>query len=280
MNEVTVKPTEGNVKKINSYQKENKEYVRVTSILSLLPSPGLDWWKKEKTAQAAILAMKRGLTENDALKLAMNGADDASKAARESGTLVHEILQKINKGESVDLSKIEDQVVKRKILAWVEFKHKNGIKTLSAERTVFSERYNVAGTLDLYGEMGGGLRFIGDYKPKIYDKVFIQLAAYNEFLKENKVIDKDVALMAFELTEDGVEVHTTDSFFAKGGRNKGQETHIPTQEELFSVFRSLHFIWRFQNIKVGKWEPLVKDFGDLSKDTMALLTAQEEQWKK
>ena len=261
-----------------TYKQNGAEFSRITSVLATIPSPALNYWLHEKVAQGAILAKDRGLSNTQALHFAMEAPEEASRDAREQGTTAHEIIRAFNAGKAIALKDISDPVVRKKVNVWMDFRMENKFETLSAERTLFSERYKIAGTLDHYGYFNDMVG-VDDFKTGgVYDKAFIQLSAYNEMLKENGITDHDIPLRVFQITEEEVIVHTPESFFKKKGRNSRQESHIPSHDELFAIFRCALLIYRFQILRAGKHEHLVKNFSDLAKDTSILISSLEAQW--
>lgn len=259
----------------DKYIKDGSEYARITSVLGTIPKPALDYWKSEKVALGAILGVRNGLSADDALKFALKAPEETSKDARDQGTTLHELIKTYNLGGSIALKDITDPTIKKKFCVWMDFRLHNEFKPLMAERTIFSDRYKIAGTLDHYGFLNG-VEGIDDFKTGgVYDSHFVQLAAYNEMLIENGATDKDLPLRVLQITEEEVIIHTPETFFQKGGKNKDQACHIPNHQELFLIFRCALFMWRFSKLKVGKHEHLVKSFSELAEDTSKLLKAME-----
>lgn len=274
MNNLAIKVTP------TTYEKDEKEYTRVTSVAKLMPNFGLDYWKQKQVALGAIAAKQNDKTDDEAFSFALKAPDAASRVARENGTLIHELLRKLNVGHKLNIDAIDDESVRNKVELWSAFRREHNTDTILAERTLFSDKYNIAGTLDLFWRCDGVVELADVKTGGVYETAFIQLAAYLEFLKELPEVKVDlssVELVVYQIKDDKVVRHTPSTFFKKGGRNAKQQCHIPTQKELFTIFRSLLLAWRFQVLKVGKWTQLVEDFSDMSNDVDKLLTEMELQ---
>jgi predicted RecB family nuclease len=100
---------------------------------------------------------------------------------------VHSIVEAYENGNVIDVDTIPDEYrgYAKAFYRWVD---QMKIKILEHERTVFSEKYKYAGTLDLLVNIGEDPRtYVIDVKTgkDIYSEAFMQISAYREALAES-----------------------------------------------------------------------------------------------
>lgn len=142
------------------------------------------------------------------------------------------------------------------IASWEAFKREHEIELIDSERVLFSERYRVAGTIDLRVKVDG-VTYVADLKTgSVQNKAFTQLAIYKHMLQEMGLSDGSEKLLVLggadsksKIADGGkVCMHTLDSWF------RGNVT----EEDLFTSFMCLRELWRLENLKSRKFEPVVK----------------------
>jgi genome maintenance exonuclease 1 len=148
-------------KGLNGYEIDGVWYPRVTSIVSIKAKPALYKFYADQTSFAA--------------------ADAIKNKSAEEGTLIHETIEAILKGEAPEIP----NAVKPVVLAFLDFRKQNEIVPHQIETRVVSKKHHYAGTLDCLAELNGQLGVL-DIKTSqaIYRDYGIQTSAYVEALKE------------------------------------------------------------------------------------------------
>lgn len=151
-----------NFKAATGYEIDGIWYPRVTSIVSIKAKPALYKYYADLPNFAAGEAVKQ-------------------KSAEE-GTLLHETVESILKGEK---SPIPNSVAPA-VIAFLDFKKQNEIVPHQIETRVISKKHHYAGTMDCLAELNGQLGVL-DIKTSyaIYRDYGIQTSAYVEALREN-----------------------------------------------------------------------------------------------
>ena len=153
------------------YIRDGKEYISVTTALSIINKPALNNWR-------ATVGIER--------------AEEISKAGREFGKEFHFYCEMIDKGEGWDI-KVEDLTSPMRDLvdqfrAWF---YANVEEVILTEQEVYSDKFLYAGRLDRVYRMKGqkGINIL-DVKTAAYlDKTdYWQLAAYKYALEEDRKI--------------------------------------------------------------------------------------------
>jgi len=149
-------------KALNGYEIDGTWYPRVTAIVSIKAKPALYKFYAEQANFAA--------------------ADAVKNKSAEEGTLLHETVEAILKGESLP---IPDSVAPA-VSAFLDFRKQNEIIPHQIESRIVSKKHHYAGTLDCLGEVNGELGVV-DIKTSqaIYRDYGIQTSAYVEALKED-----------------------------------------------------------------------------------------------
>ncbi|MBX6361016.1 MAG: hypothetical protein IRZ03_13155 [Acidobacterium ailaaui] len=134
----------------------------------------------------------------DWLKNVGRNSDIILERAGEEGSALHDIIDRIIKGETVRL--LDDSFnLKYPINVWnmairfLDFYKSSNMKVLKNEIVIFSKKYVYAGTVDLVCEINGE-RWIIDLKTSnsVHDSYFLQIAAYKNAWEEiyGEKIDK------------------------------------------------------------------------------------------
>ncbi len=152
-------------KEATGYEIDGVWYPRVTSIVSIKAKPALYKYYASLPSFAAGEAIK-------------------NKSAEE-GTLLHETVEAILKGEN---SPIPESVAPA-VAAFVNFKKQNEIIPHQIETRIISKKHHYAGTMDCLAELNGELGVL-DIKTSyaIYRDYGIQTSAYVEALREDPSI--------------------------------------------------------------------------------------------
>lgn len=137
-------------------------YPRVTSIVSIKAKPALYKFYADQTS--------------------FSGAEAIKNKSAEEGTLLHETVEGILKGEE---SPIPDSVTPA-VKAFLNFKNQNEIIPHKIEERIVSKKHHYAGTMDCLAELNGQLGVL-DIKTSmaIYRDYGIQTSAYVEALRED-----------------------------------------------------------------------------------------------
>lgn len=175
------------------YWVNDKPYISVTNILKVIDKPALRYWFGSEVYTAMI--EKPNLSRQEALAAPW----EKTKKAQDRGSTVHSIVESWkNAGEVVGL----DGPYKGYAQAFQSWLELTGAKVIENERTVVSDIYGYAGTLDALVELGGKV-YVLDVKTgkSLYPEVHLQLSAYQFALAEEGVVtDGTYALL---LCEDG-----------------------------------------------------------------------------
>ena len=170
-----------------SYTIKGKDYPRVTKILSVINSPGLNIWKA-----------KVGLEESYKI------SEETSKFGTEVHTAIKDTILKVDHKIPKELYSKKEELLNSQKLAF-KFLREYRLKPLSlkdtdkelfmvtdsdkvdfqAELLIRSDKFKYAGTLDLVAKRGKHL-YIIDWKTseRIYKKHLIQLCAYKVAYEE------------------------------------------------------------------------------------------------
>ena len=188
------------------YWVEEKPYLTVTTILRVIDKSGpLMYWACGETYDAVMKSIAEGNPLDR--KSAIAAHKTTSKKAMNRGTIVHDIVEAWKNINEVVGQEGPYQGYAKAFKSWID-DYNPVIK--ECERTVFSNKYNYAGTLDMLAEIGGKLKIVDVKTGKnLYPEVQLQTAAYKQALSEDGVeVEEGTALL---LKEDGTykfETHT------------------------------------------------------------------------
>lgn len=170
------------------------------------------------------------------------------------GTRLHHYIECDLKGEDYSGEWAAD--MEPGVQSWIDFRGKHVIETVDSERILFSKKLRVAGTMDMALRIDGKL-YVADLKTgTVYNKAFVQLSAYSHMYHEMGLLKEPADLLVLggndsktKIADGGaVVMHTMDSKF--GGR--------VSQNDLFAHFMCLRHVWFMNNLKVRKFEPVIK----------------------
>jgi hypothetical protein len=184
------------------YWKESTPYLSVTTALQVIDKPALRYWYGQEVYRAMLVDPT--LNENDALSAPYRSGEKA----KDRGTTVHSIVEAYKRtGERIeDIS----ENFKGYAAAFYDFMRDFNADLIEQEKTLISQEYKIAGTLDVYVDIGG-VRYIIDIKTgkDIYQEAGIQLSAYAQMMRDN---DKKVDGIAVLLLETGADKLPTGKY--------------------------------------------------------------------
>jgi len=180
------------------YFKYNKAYLSVTEIINkVLDKPSLRYWFGQQVYLATI--KDPSIDEKEALSAPYK----VSNKAKDRGSTIHSIVEAFKEtGEIID--KIPDDY-KGYAQAFYDFMNTFDIKILEQEKTIFSNKHMIAGTLDIFAKIKDK-QYIIDVKTgkDIYQEAGLQLSAYAEIMRENSYVVDDIAVLLLETGKDGL----------------------------------------------------------------------------
>ena len=164
----------------------------VTTILKVLPKPGLDNWKQEQMFYAALtLTRKDRETDEQFYGRVVHDSREQARKAAEKGTAIHGAIQIAIEGEYEGDHKYEKYVLA--VCLWINKEFGDDAQWIS-ERT-FAHSLGFGGAVDLHSP-----QVIIDFKTKDFDQADIdngkikgwpeqgmQLAAYREGVEHPKI---------------------------------------------------------------------------------------------
>ena len=178
------------------YWLDDKPFVSVTHVLTVLDKPGLLQWFGREVWRAMVADPT--LSEKEALSAPFRISDQA----KSRGQTIHSIVEAYKHTRNY-IEGIPERY-RGFAQAFYRWTQDNRVRIVEHERTVVSHKYGYAGTLDLLVEMNGGEKpIIIDCKTgkDIYPESFLQLAAYRQALKESGQETAGMAVLL--LKEDG-----------------------------------------------------------------------------
>lgn len=174
-------------------ENEDKPYVSVTTVVDIIAKPALMYWFGGQVYKAMVVDPTLSKKE------AFSNAFALNKKSKDRGTAVHSIVEA---WKNIDEVKGKDSQYRGYAEAFEKWLEDNDVKVIENEKTVQSEKYKYAGTLDMLAEINGDLTVI-DFKTgkDLYPEVHLQLSAYKRACEES---GHDVEeTMAVLLNEDG-----------------------------------------------------------------------------
>lgn len=153
-------------KAVSGHEVEGVWYPRVTKILEVKSKPALEYFLREMESYSA--------------------AEEVKNKSAEEGSLLHQTVEKILKGEPVEIPKEIAPALSR----FQEFKEERGMvfPPEFVERSIWSSRHRYSGTMDALSEIDGKFGVL-DIKtsPSFYPEYNLQTAAYLEALSESEL---------------------------------------------------------------------------------------------
>jgi hypothetical protein len=168
----------------HAYTINGMKAVGVTTAISKgLPKPALMYWAARCVAEEALnlapdeWAALKNLQRPEAVDYLKKAPTRMRDDAAVRGTKVHNIAEKLTKGQEVDVP----EELRGHVESAMRFLDEWKVKPLLVENTVGSYRWGYGGTFDIVGEVPDGRRILFDYKTGksgIWPDVALQLAAY------------------------------------------------------------------------------------------------------
>jgi len=161
------------------YWEGKKPYVSVTNVLDVIDKPALRYWFGNQIYWAMVKEPE--LDE----KSAMAKPWETSDKAKSRGTTVHSIVEAWKNID--DVKGLDSEQFGGYAQAFDNWRNDYKVEPLEHERTVKSEKYGYAGTLDLLAMVNGKKALIDVKTNKdanIYKEVQLQLSAYEQGLRE------------------------------------------------------------------------------------------------
>ena len=187
--------TNKDLKRGGFYWKDKQPYISVTTILSVIDKPALRYW----FGKQVFLAMVKDPTLKEAE--ALSAPYKVSDTAKTRGTTIHSVVEAYKKGSTINLEGVPE-ALQGFTKAFYRAMEEIDINFLEQEKTIFSKKHKIAGTLDLLAEISKKM-YVLDIKTgkDIYQEAFLQTSAYKSILEEEgKKIDGIGILL---LKEDG-----------------------------------------------------------------------------
>lgn len=164
----------------HGYQLDGEKIVGVTTAIDVLDKPALRNWYAEQAAKRAVdewdtLAT---LPISERLERIRWGARDKVTAAALRGTEIHDLGDKLAKGEDVDVPPEHVGPVE----AYARWLDKWDVEVIASETPLCNTEHRYGGTADLWGKVGkrDNAMCLLDIKTGkgVYDETGLQLAAY------------------------------------------------------------------------------------------------------
>ncbi len=180
------------------FNEQGTPYTSVTQVLGIIDkSRPLMYWAMEIMFYGVKANPEIKFEEARALPFASN------KSAKDRGSTIHSFVEAYKKGHPIPLKDVPPQF-KPFATAFNSWATTNDVEIVSQEKTLYSNKYQYAGTYDMVAKLNGkGEVWLIDIKTgkQVYDEVELQLSAYKAALEENgQPIDK---LGVVLLKEDG-----------------------------------------------------------------------------
>lgn len=207
-----------------------------------------EWFPSVTSKLHSVLS--KGIGFEQWLRDTGNESKRIAKDASVSGSKIHDAINKIILGQSVNMEEYEkfDKKEWKKLSNWIDWVSHYNIKFLATEITVWSEKYKVAGTLDAICIIDGEV-WVLDWKTgnNIYDDAYYQVACY--FDMYNEMIDKGIFPDMPKATRAGI-VHlgsTNRTFPKKGLTAPGIGVKEVDIVESIRVYERVNDIWGVKN---------------------------------
>lgn len=189
------------------YWFDNKPYVTVTTAIKILDKPALRYWFGREVYRAMVVDPTLGESE------ALSAPYKKSEKAKARGTTVHSIVEAW-KASGIEIDKLPEDI-KPYATAFYNWVSDNKVTPLEHEKTVVSEKYKYAGTIDLIAKRNGDIWIIDVKTGKdIYPEAHIQVSAYKQALEESGqkvqrtgiLLLKDNGKYKFEESDDNLDI--------------------------------------------------------------------------
>lgn len=175
------------------YTVDGEPVPSITGILKVINKPALMFWSVSMATDflGRQWAPGRSYDEVEIFNLLKDAkaahrmkADDAATI----GTMTHAWIERHLKGEELELP--ENPQMRGGVEAFLKFQKEHNLEVTESERKVYSKKYNVAGTCDIYGTYEGE-PVVADIKTSsaIYPEALLQTAGYDLCLSEELDIE-------------------------------------------------------------------------------------------
>lgn len=179
----------------HAYRVNGKWIPSVTTALGTIAKPALVPWAAKMAAELVANELKPGVALDEVAirelaERAKNAHRDRARQAAGIGTDVHTWAERFARGENPPMP-INPQI-RSGVDAFISWTKQHDFRPVYLERKVFSRRHEYAGTVDAVAYIDG-VAAVADWKTSsgIWDEYRLQLAAYQQALSEEGVIDED-----------------------------------------------------------------------------------------
>jgi hypothetical protein len=216
----------------------------VTSILNMLPKGFLKFWASKSAAEYAVnnLGAVVSLAMNDtsaAVDLIKRAPDRDTAQAAEGGTEVHDLFERMAKGEEV--GRIHPDL-KPYVGIFKGFEKTYEPEFLFLEETVWSETHGYAGSFDFIAKVtdpdtAERMTVVGDWKTTrsgVHAEVALQETAYS---RADYIILPDGSKAEIPALDAGIVVHARPE--------GGQVVPALLSDDLFEIFLALRQVWEW-----------------------------------
>jgi len=208
----------------NAYHINGREYVRVTSTLSVIAKQRLLNWVG---------------------RVGRKEADKILSSRQTIGTVIHKLIETILDGEEIPLYEYESEI-QNSINKFYMFKDAANLKPVALEQPIWSNEFGYAGTIDYIGYYKSPLKFFKRKKPKFLDSSYVIID-----WKTSKGIYEQyglqVAAYAHALAElTGKEVDGAVIVLFRDGVLKFKEYTKKELDDLFEVYKAVLTIYRWK----------------------------------
>lgn len=184
-----------------TYTIDGKEYDRVTTILRATQSSDglLNWMAKlerQKCLSIVVEAPDKQAALENLRSLDRYEGTQVKEEKADLGSQVHTLIEELytQKKPAMEIT----NEAKRRFDSYLQWTTRRGFKAVASERTVYSPLLEVAGTLDLEGDINGQT-FILDVKTgALRRNAAVQLAAYALLRSEMRALDDPAVHAEFE----------------------------------------------------------------------------------
>jgi hypothetical protein len=164
----------------HGYKLDGQKVIGVTTALNVLDKPALRDWYARSAAERAINEWDTlsDLPISERMERIRYGARDKTQAAALRGTQIHELGDKLARGESPDVPPEHVGPVE----AYARWLDRWEVETIASETPLANTKHGYAGTADLWARVGkrDNAMCLLDVKTGkgVYDETGLQLAAY------------------------------------------------------------------------------------------------------
>lgn len=210
----------------------------VTSILNMLPKPFLGPWQAKMAAEWAVTHMSvlndlAGRDDKAAVELIKGAARRSTSGSADLGTAVHEYIEAVLLGNSVQDAATADESLMR--ASFQDFLKDWKPEVVITEATIRNDTVGYAGSLDAVLNIGG-VNIIVDWKTgkSVHEETALQLTAYSraEQLSNSDKLPPIEAGAVLHVRPDGYKFHP-----------------VKLTDEGFSYFVALRHIFDWESSK-------------------------------